>query len=102
MEGINLEGQGVNAKKRLHIYTALLQHMNDEQRIQAAAKITQDILAAATEEDGEGGGIKIQSYHRATLQRLQQHRREALMEKLQRDENLIRDALAVLRCQVCE
>lgn len=68
--------------------------------VQVAAKLTQDILAAATEEDGQGGGIKIQSYHRAKLQRLQQHRREALMEKLQRDENLIRDALAVLRCPV--
>jgi hypothetical protein len=31
---------------------------------QVAAKVTQDILGAATEEDDAAGGIKIQSYHR--------------------------------------
>jgi len=102
MEGINVEGQGPSAKKRLHIAQSLLQHMTDEQRFQVASKVTQDILAAAAEEDGEGGGIEIQSCHRAKLQRLQLHRREALMGKLQRDENLIRDALTVLRCPVSE
>jgi hypothetical protein len=33
MEGIDLAGDGANAKKRMHIYRALLQHMNDESRI---------------------------------------------------------------------
>jgi hypothetical protein len=100
MEGVDfLEGDGPEAAtKRMAIYRAMLQHMTDEQRIQVTAKLTQDILGAATEEDGsEAGGIKIQSYHRASRFANGQ-RREALLRKLRRDESLVRDALAVLRC----
>ncbi|GAB5032194.1 condensin-2 complex subunit d3 [Nannochloropsis oceanica] len=97
MEGVDLGGEGGTAKKRMHIYRAMLQHMSDEQRIQVTAKLTQDILGAATDEDGEAGGIKIQSYHRAS-RFAQGQRREAALKKLKRDENLVRDALAVLRC----
>jgi len=97
MEGVDLEGEGGAAKKRMHIYRAMLQHMGDEQRIQVTAKLTQDILGAATDEDGEAGGIKIQSHHRAS-RFAQGQRREAALKKLKRDENLVRDALAVLRC----
>ena len=97
MEGVDLEGDGVAATKRMHIYRAMLQHMSDEQRIQVTAKLTQDILGAATDEDGEAGGIKIQSFHRAS-RFAQGQRREAALRKLKRDENLVRDALAVLRC----
>jgi hypothetical protein len=65
---------------------------------QVAARITQDILGAATDEDSEGGGIKILSHHRMHQQK--QGRREAMMQKLKRDESLLRDALAVLRSPV--
>lgn len=97
MEGVDLEGSGPAANKRMRIYQAMLQHMSDEQRIQVTAKLTQDILGAATDEDGEAGGIKIQSYHRAS-RFTQGLRREAALRKLKRDENLIRDALTVLQC----
>lgn len=100
MEGVDfLEGDAAGAAgKRMHIYRAMLQHMTDEQRIQVTAKLTQDVLGAATDEDGsEAGSIQIQSYNRAS-RFAQGQRREALLRKLRRDESLVRDALAVLRC----
>ena len=97
MEGISLEGES-NSRKRFSIYTSMLERMSDEQKIQVTAKITKDILAAAGDEESEGEGVKIRSHNRGIVAS-DTRRREMLMTKLKRDEDLIRDSLCVLRCR---
>merc|ERR1719450_610835 len=97
MEGISLEGE-TNSGRRFLIYKLMLEKMSDEQKIQVTAKITKDILAAAGDEESEGEGVKIRSHNRGIVAS-DTKRREMLMTKLKRDEDLIRDSLCVLRCK---
>jgi len=97
MDGISLEGE-VNNRRRFFIYKSMLERMSDEQKIQVTAKITKDILAAAGDEESEGEGVKIRSHNRGIVAS-DTRRREMLMTKLKRDEDLIRDSLCVLRCR---
>jgi hypothetical protein len=52
--GVTMEGINLSEHDRQEIYTAMLEHMTDEQRIQVAAKLAHDILGAAVE-----GGLPV-------------------------------------------